>query len=195
MSVFKRLKILGKVLNNKNLEAYYNFLEALEKRIPDPNLKNYEAKLVQAMYLLSDDLGRKRGMKVGKNAVIEPTAVFIGHHNIEIGDNVVIGSYCNIRAVDEKIIIGNNVLIGQLVSIIGANHICKDKNVLINDQGVESKKIVIHDDVWIGSNSLLLPGAVIGEGGVVAGGSVVTNTVDPYCIVGGVPAKVIGKRT
>ena len=147
------------------------------------------------MYLLSDDLGRKRGMKVGKNAVIEPTAVFIGHHNIEIGDNVVIGSYCNIRAVDEKIIIGNNVLIGQLVSIIGANHICKDKNVLINDQGVESKKIVIHDDVWIGSNSLLLPGAVIGEGGVVAGGSVVTNTVDPYCIVGGVPAKVIGKRT
>jgi len=195
MSIFKKLKFLWEILNNKNLQEYCNFLEILEKRIPDPNLRNYESKLIHAMYLLSADLAEKNGMKIGRNTSIEPTVIFIGHHNIEIGDNVVIGSYCNIRAVDEKIIIGNNIMLGQFVSIIGANHLCKDKNILINAQGVESKKIIIHDDVWIGSNSLILPGVIIGEGGVIAGGAMVTDNVEPYHIVGGVPAKVIGKRT
>jgi len=195
MSFFKKMKMLWEILHHKNLQAYYNLLEVLEKRIPDPNLKDYESRLIHSMYLLSENLARKKGMRIGKDGSIEPTAIFIGHHNIEIGDNVIIGSYCNLRAVDEKIIIGNNVLIGQLVSIIGANHICKAKNVLINAQGVESKKIIIHDDVWIGSNSLILPGVTIGEGGVVAGGSVVMDNVEPYHIVGGVPSKVIGKRS
>jgi len=195
MPLFKRLKMLWQILSDNNLQEYYNLLELLKKRLPDPNVSKYESKLIHAMYLLSADLGQRNGMKIGKNASIEPTAVFIGHHNIEIGDNVVIGSYCNIRAVEKKIIIGNNIMLGQFVSIIGANHVCNDKNILINAQGVESKKIIIYDDVWIGSHSLILPGVTIGQGGVIAGGAMVTDDVEPYHIVGGVPAKVIGKRT
>ncbi len=54
--------------------------------------------------------------------------------------------------------------------------------------------IVIADDVWIGSNSIILSGVCLGQGSIVAAGSVVTKDVPPYAIVGGVPAKVIKYR-
>ncbi|MBP3507332.1 MAG: CatB-related O-acetyltransferase [Lachnospiraceae bacterium] len=54
--------------------------------------------------------------------------------------------------------------------------------------------IIVGDDVWIGHGALVLSGVTIGKGAVVAAGSVVTKNVDPYAIVGGVPAKVISYR-
>ncbi|QQR64412.1 transferase [Candidatus Roizmanbacteria bacterium] len=57
-----------------------------------------------------------------------------------------------------------------------------------------SKPIVIEDDVWIGTKSVILPGVTIGRGSIVAAGAVVTKNVAPYSIVGWVPAKVIGWR-
>ena len=56
------------------------------------------------------------------------------------------------------------------------------------------KPIVIKDDVWVGTRVTILQGVTIGEGAVVAAGSVVTRNVEPYTIVAGVPAKPIGKR-
>ena len=64
------------------------------------------------------------------------------------------------------------------------NHIVKEWN----------KEVVIGNDVWIGANSLILGGIEIGNGAIVAAGSVVTKNVPPYAIVGGVPAKVIKFR-
>ena len=58
----------------------------------------------------------------------------------------------------------------------------------------EGHKIVIGNDVWIGAGSLLLAGVRIGDGAIVAAGAVVTKDVEPYTIVGGVPAKQIRKR-
>jgi acetyltransferase-like isoleucine patch superfamily enzyme len=54
--------------------------------------------------------------------------------------------------------------------------------------------IYIEDDVWIGARSIILSGVRIGEGSIVAAGSVVTKSVPPYSIVGGVPARVIKSR-
>lgn len=54
--------------------------------------------------------------------------------------------------------------------------------------------IVVKDDAWIGFGSLIMSGVTIGQGAVVAAGSVVTKDVPPYAIVGGVPAKVIKYR-
>ena len=54
--------------------------------------------------------------------------------------------------------------------------------------------IVVHDDVWIGSSAIILSGVTIGQGAVIAAGSVVTKDVEPYAIVGGVPAKLIKYR-
>ncbi len=54
--------------------------------------------------------------------------------------------------------------------------------------------IVIGNDVWIGARVVVLDGVTIGDGVVVAAGAVVANDVEPYAIVGGVPAKLIKKR-
>lgn len=60
--------------------------------------------------------------------------------------------------------------------------------------GEDQFEIVIGSDVWIGSHALLMPGIRIGDGAIIAAGSVVTKDVFPFSIVGGVPAKVIKKR-
>lgn len=57
-----------------------------------------------------------------------------------------------------------------------------------------NKAVTIGNDVWIGANVIILPGVVIGDGAVIAAGAVVTKDVEPYSIVGGVPAKEIRKR-
>ena len=57
-----------------------------------------------------------------------------------------------------------------------------------------NKPVVIGNDIWIGAGSIILPGVTIGNGAVVAAGAVVTKDVEPYAIVGGVPAKTIRYR-
>lgn len=61
-------------------------------------------------------------------------------------------------------------------------------------EGVSKGDIIVGDDVWIGFRSTILSGVTIGQGAVIAAGSVVTKDVPPYAIVGGVPAKVIKYR-
>ena len=61
-------------------------------------------------------------------------------------------------------------------------------------EGVSKGNIVVEDDVWIGFRSTILSGVHIGQGAIVAAGSVVTKDIPPYAIVGGVPAKVIKYR-
>lgn len=58
----------------------------------------------------------------------------------------------------------------------------------------EEQPIIIKNDVWIGTNTLILPGVKIGNGAIIAGGAVVTKDVPDYAVVGGVPAKVIKYR-
>ncbi len=55
----------------------------------------------------------------------------------------------------------------------------------------QGKPVVIGDHVWIGGNSVINPGVKIGEGAVIASGSVVTKDVPPYTLVGGNPAHTI----
>ncbi|MCZ7380701.1 MAG: acyltransferase [Candidatus Methanoperedens sp.] len=127
----------------------------------------------------------------GKNVLIEPTAILIGINKIQIGDGSWIGSYCNLRPVNNKIIIGRNVIIAQFVSIISDSHNYEDITKIIKDQGVFGGDIIIKDNVWIGCNSVILHDLVIETGSVVAAGSVVTESVPPYCVVAGSPAKIV----
>lgn len=66
---------------------------------------------------------------------------------------------------------------------------------LIREQPGDEHDVVIGNDVWIGAYGIVLPGVTIGDGAVIAAGSVVTKDVAPYTIVAGVPAKQIGQRT
>ena len=61
----------------------------------------------------------------------------------------------------------------------------------IDEQGVSTQAVVIEDDVWVGANSVILPGVTLGKHCVVAAGSIVTHSVPPYSIYAGCPAKVI----
>lgn len=135
-----------------------------------------------------------RGMEVGDGTYVDPRAMIIHSEKIKIGKNTYIGAYCNIRPVDEEIIIGNDVQIAQFVSIIGANHRYEDRNLKISPDNLVSEKIVIEDNVWIGANAVITPGVRIGKGAVVGAGAVVTKDVPAFAVVGGVPATVIKYR-
>lgn len=111
--------------------------------------------------------------------------------SLEIGDNTYIGEHNNIRAAGGRIVIGNHCLISQHVSIVASNHqIRKDR--LISEQGWDEdrKDVTICDDVWVGSNAVILPGVTINKGAVIAAGSIVTKDVPQFAIVAGNPAKI-----
>lgn len=99
-----------------------------------------------------------------------------------------IGNLCSI-ALDVKFILGGNHFSDKLFSYpIG--------NMLLNG-GIESYskgKIVIGHDCWIGVGSIILSGVELGNGCIVAAGSVVTKSFSPYSIIGGAPAKLIRMR-
>ena len=102
-----------------------------------------------------------------------------------------------------KLSIGNFCSIGpKVMFIVSADHNTntistypfKVKVMHEAMEGISKGDIIVGDDVWIGYGATVLSGVHIGQGAVVAAGSVVSNDVPPYAIVGGVPAKVIRYR-
>ena len=70
----------------------------------------------------------------------------------------------------------------------------RSRGFLNKNKNIEVKKTIIDDDVWIGINAVIMPGVHVGQGAIIGAGAVVTKDVQPYSIVGGVPAKPISKR-
>ena len=114
---------------------------------------------------------------------------------VVIGSKVTFNSNVMVNARGKgSILIGNDVLIGPNVVIRSSNHSFKDVKRKIIDQGMTEGEIIIEDDVWISSNSVILPNCKIGKGAIIAAGAIVTEDVKEFTIVGGVPAKFIKKR-
>ncbi len=131
---------------------------------------------------------------LGKYAMIECTGVLRNVGNtIKIGNNVGINHYCFI-GVRGDIEIGDNVIFGPRVNVFSENHNFSRLDIPIKEQGVTKSKTVIGNDVWIGANVSIMSGVTIGDGCVIAAGAVVRQDIEPYTIVGGVPAKLIKKR-
>ena len=115
--------------------------------------------------------------------------------------DVVIGAECAINS-GTVIYTGNGVRIGDAVAVAAnctfapTNHAIADRGRRIRDQGFQPSKggIVVEDDVWIGSNVVLLDGATVRKGAVIAAGSVVRGEVEAYAIYAGAPARKIGER-
>lgn len=112
---------------------------------------------------------------------------------IIIGKNVSFNFDCYLSAVKSKVVIGDNVLFGPSIVVVNDNHNFR-LGQLIREQGLNTKDIIIGNDVWIGAKAVILAGVTIGDGAVIAAGSVVTKDVEAYTIVGGVPAKKIKDR-
>jgi galactoside O-acetyltransferase len=114
---------------------------------------------------------------------------------LHIGDDVSINSNACLGAADGgRIVIGNDVLIAQNVVLRASDHEHRSVAVPINRQGHTGGEIVVEDGVWICANAVITRNVRIGAHSIVGAGSVVVDDVEPYTIVGGVPAKVIGKR-
>lgn len=144
----------------------------------------------------------KRKIAFGKMSTFGRGTVFYAPNRMTIGKNVYIGKYCSLETDIE---IGNDVLIGNNVGLIGKydhDYSCLGKSIKdspwIGDADYQFKgkglKIVVEKDVWIGYGSIVVSGVHIGRGAIVAAGSVVLKDVAPYSIVAGNPAREISKR-
>ncbi len=102
-----------------------------------------------------------------------------------VGDNVFFNYGLDIGCT-QSIRIGSNTIIGPMVNIIDTNFHPVD----IDDR-MQSKDIVISDNVWIGRGAVILPGVTIGQNSVIASGSIVTRDIPANVLAGGTPAKVI----
>jgi acetyltransferase-like isoleucine patch superfamily enzyme len=109
---------------------------------------------------------------------------------ISIGNNSAFGRFTEFGAAG-GIEIGNDVIAGSYISFHSENHNFNDTSKLIREQGVTSKGIKIGNNVWIGAKVTFLDGSVIGDNCVVASGAVVSGVFPNNTIIGGVPAKII----
>lgn len=129
------------------------------------------------------------GVRVGRGSFLTAS-----RGSLTIGDNSAVSPNVNIGADDGEILIGGGVAIGPGTVIRAANHRYDSLDKPIINQGHSPGKVVIEDDVWIGANCVLTPDTRVGRGAIVGAGAVVTRNVAPFTIVGGVPARVIGRR-
>ena len=112
--------------------------------------------------------------------------------NISIGSRTFINRFVTIVS-RANISIGNDVLIGDHVSIYDHNHHTANLPTTYGQQGFSSAQINIANNVWIGCHSTILKGVDIGENSIIGAGSVVTKSIPPNELWAGVPAKFIKK--
>lgn len=157
-------------------------------------IHNILYKLMEIMpYPLRYIMFKLRLKHMGKGVYIDYECDFRYHHKISIGDGTIINRGCKIfgshynKTVEVKI--GNRCKLAPYVKLFAAGH-----DTMFLDLPNNGESITINDYVWIGGNASVLQGVTIGEGAIIAAGSVVTTDVKPYTIVGGVPAKYIKDR-
>lgn len=134
----------------------------------------------------------REGVVIDAFVKIKPAG---GSGDVIVGEDSVINSGCVIYT-------GNGVRIGKGVAVAAnctfapVNHEFSRRDLPIREQGFRPSKggIEIGNDAWIGANCVLLDGAVVGEGCVIAAGSVVRGVLEAFKIYGGSPLKVLGER-
>lgn len=127
-----------------------------------------------------------------------------GSHLLELGENFILGDHAVMVIGDsDPVYVGDNCAIAYGSYVRSANHRFDDVSAPILAQGHSSKRIeyrgrnysiVIEDDVWVGARCIVLTGAFIGRGSVVAAGSVVSSAIPEFSIVAGNPARVVANR-
>ena len=184
------------------MKKFFNFLREESKQLfltfvqlyPDTTRgsrlrKNYWSKKLKSCGINSEF---RRGCSVGFPELIV------------VGDNFIIGHDALMTAGhSEGIYIGDNVSLSRGTFVHATNHKTDNVEIPIMQQGVSSAKIdfknryysiVIEDNVWIGSNTIILSGTHLKTGCVVSAGSVISGAYDAYSVIGGNPGRMIKKR-
>ncbi len=130
---------------------------------------------------------------IGQSCILDRDMTIETHGILIIGDRVIFGHHCTI-GVREKVEIGEDTMIGELVSIRDHDHCFESLDQPIRTQGMKVSPVKIGRDVWIGGKATVLRGVTIGSHAVVGANAVVTRDVPEHAIVVGVPARIIGYR-
>jgi len=130
---------------------------------------------------------------VGRRTYISRGVVILSPRNVKIGTDVTINVGCRLDG-NGGLDIGSFSMFGTNVTILTAGHKFENIDVPMKQQGNWTKKTIVGNDVWIGSNAVIMPGVVLGDGSIIGANSVVTKNVKQLNIVAGIPAKVIGVR-
>jgi acetyltransferase-like isoleucine patch superfamily enzyme len=140
---------------------------------------------------------------LGNHTCIDRFCVF---HSVQIGDYSYIGynSSISLCTIGRFCSIASGVIIGlgrHPVHFVSTSPAFYNNHSVLGTQWananigfLESQPVKIGNDVWIGANAIIMGGITIGDGSVIGAGAVVTKDVEPYTIVGGVPAKLIRQR-
>ena len=129
-------------------------------------------------------------LKCGKKVNVDQGARF--------GLDIVLGDYSSIGRnsfVQSGTYIGRYVMIAPDCGIYTMNHRFQRMDIPMREQGLTKPKcVIIEDDVWIGTKTVILPGVHIGKGAIIGAGSIVTKNIPPYSIAVGNPARVKKRR-
>lgn len=180
-----------RIINNYFFLKIRHFCQLALLRCKNPYSKIYTSVI---------NIENTEQFKIGKySSICRNTVISIATRDVPssiiIGANTYVGENNNLRAADGVIEIGSHCYVSQGVTMVTSNHGIK-KDLPIGEQGWYSKKarIKLHDDVWVGANSVILPDVTIGKGAVIGAGSIVTKDVPEYAIVAGNPARILKYR-
>jgi O-antigen/teichoic acid export membrane protein/acetyltransferase-like isoleucine patch superfamily enzyme len=200
----RRLQHLGSSVASSVLELQRRMLRGIVRILAEIRranaatikyMTNYVISYVPSYTLRYMWYRRVLGWDIGPGAAIlmgqyiQMNGIRTSGRRVSIGSGTVINQKCLIYT-PSGLIIGNNVSISAEVALITGAHD-------INDPGFPSdyRPIIIDDYVWLGIRAVILQGVTIGRGAVVMAGAVVTHEVEPFTVVGGVPAKLIAERS
>ena len=128
-------------------------------------------------------------LRLGRKSLIEASAVVCTWHgDVILGDDASVGVG---SIVIGPVRMGENSACSQYCFISGQSHRYEDVSVNFLRQGCKIDPVVIGKNVWIGSNSVILPGVKIGDNSIIGAGSTVVEDVPPYTVACGKPAKII----
>ena len=131
------------------------------------------------------------GTKIGAYSLITCTSHMSKYgKGITIGTNSAIGQFSEFGAAG-GIEIGNDVIMGSYISFHSENHNFNDKTKLFREQGVTNKGIKLGNNIWVGAKVTFLDGSTVGNNCVIAAGAVVNGVFPDNVVIGGVPAKIL----
>lgn len=127
--------------------------------------------------------------RLGKGTGVQMNCRFLNGRKVFLGNHNVVNFGCLFDGRKYSIHIGDHVSIGPEATILTLGH--DPQSEIFADKGGD---VVVGHHVWIAYRAVIMPGVTIGDGAVIAAGSVVTTDVEPWCIYGGIPARKIGER-
>lgn len=161
----------------------YEWLKALVASLPNDIAS---CRIRQRVY-------RFLGFDIQSGALIYRHVLLLG--KVQLGEGSSVSNNSCLSGASAGVRIGRHVMIAPNCCLVAFNHGTETNGIPMVQQPLEEAPIVIEDDVWIGANCTITAGVKIHSGAIVAANSVVTRDVGPLEVVGGVPARLLKKRT